>query len=35
MADIMGADVLEMQGAKASATMILTILKRDNLVPAC
>ena len=30
---IMGADVLVMQGARASASMILTMLKRNNSVP--
>ena len=30
----MGADDLANQGAKASATMILTQLNRDNSVPA-
>ena len=29
----MGADVLETQGAKASATVIFTMLNRINLVP--
>ena len=29
----MATDALVMQGARASATMILTMLKRDNLVP--
>ena len=29
----MGADVLAKQGARASATMILTMLNRINLVP--
>ena len=33
--DIMGADVLETKGAKASATKILTMLNCNNLVPAC
>ena len=34
MVKIMGADVLVMQGAMASATMILTMLNRNNSVPA-
>ena len=29
----MGADVLATQGARASATIIFTVLKRINLVP--
>ena len=33
LANIMGADVLETQGAKASATVIFTMLNRINLVP--
>ena len=32
--NIMGADVLATQGPRASATMILTYLNCDNLVPA-
>ena len=32
---VMAADGLEMQGARASATMILTLLNQDNSVPAC
>ena len=32
--NIMGTDVLAIQGARASATMILTMLNRNNLVPA-
>ena len=32
--NIMGADVLATQGARASATMILTMLNQINLVPA-
>ena len=32
--NIMAADVLAMQGAKASATMILTLLNWDNSVAA-
>ena len=32
---IMGADDPVTQGARASTTMILTKLKRDNSVPAC
>ena len=35
MLNIMGADVLVMQGARASATIIFTMLSRINLVPAC
>ena len=31
--NIMDADVLATQGARASATMILTLLNRSNLVP--
>ena len=31
----MGADDLAMQGARASATMILSYLNRDKLVLAC
>ena len=31
----MGTDVLATQGARASATMILTMLNQDNLVPTC
>ena len=31
----MAADVLVTQGARASATMILTMFNRDNSVPAC
>ena len=31
----MGADVLATQGARASATMIFTMLNQDNLLPAC
>ena len=34
MVNIMGADVLATQGARAAATMILTILIRINSVPA-
>ena len=30
----MGADVLVMQGARASATMIFTVLNKINSVPA-
>ena len=30
--NIMGADVLAMQGVRASATMVLTKLNRNNLV---
>ena len=30
----MGADVLVMQGARASATMIFTVLNQINSVPA-
>ena len=33
LVNIMAADVLVMQGAKASATMILTQVNRDNSVP--
>ena len=32
--NIMGADGLATQGARASATTILTMLKRNNSVPA-
>ena len=32
--NIMGADVLATQGARVSASMILTMLNRNNLVPA-
>ena len=32
--NIMGADVLATQGARASATMILSVLNRNNSVPA-
>ena len=31
--NIMGVDVLATQGARASVTMILTILNRNNSVP--
>ena len=31
--NIMAADVIAMQGARASATMIFTMLNRINLVP--
>ena len=31
----MATDDLVMQGTGASATMILILLNRDNLVPAC
>ena len=31
---IMGANALVMQGARASATMVLTIWKQNNTVPA-
>ena len=31
--NIMGADVLETQGARASATMIFTVLNQINSVP--
>ena len=34
IANIMGADVLATQGARTSATMILTMLNRNNSVPA-
>ena len=34
MVSIMVADVLAMQGARASATMIFTMLNQINLVPA-
>ena len=34
MVNIMGADVLATQGARASVTMILFMLNRINLVPA-
>ena len=34
IADIMGADVLATRGVRASATMILTMLNRNNSVPA-
>ena len=34
MVNIMGADVLATQGARASATMIFTLLNQINLVPA-
>ena len=34
MVNIMGADVLATQGARASATMIFTMLNRINSVPA-
>ena len=34
MVNIMAADVLATKGAWTSATMILTELNRDNLVPA-
>ena len=33
--NIMGADVLTMQGARASATMIFTMLNRVDSVAAC
>ena len=33
--DIMAADVLATQGARASATMIFTVLNQIDLVPAC
>ena len=33
--NIMGGDVLATQGAKASATMIFTMLNRIDLVPPC
>ena len=33
--NIMAADVLVMQGARASVTMILTMLNQDDSVPAC
>ena len=33
--NIIVADVLVMQGARASATMILTMLKLNNSIPAC
>ena len=33
MVSIMGADVLATQGARASASMILTILNQINKVP--
>ena len=33
--NIMSADVLAMQRARTSATMILTQLNQDNLVPTC
>ena len=33
MVSIMGADVLATQGAKALATMILTMLNRNNSAP--
>ena len=31
----MGAEVLAMQGARASATMLLVMLNRNNSIPAC
>ena len=34
MINVMGADVLASQGARASATMIYTMLNQINLVPA-
>ena len=33
--NIMGADVLATQGAKASAPMILTMLNQNDSIPSC